>query len=164
MRKVAFLALAVLTLGGTRAGAQTVTATVTIPQVLYIELDNSAVSFTAAANAYETVDDITIAGSNPTVVTTRANVSHDLQVTADATDFAFVPLGSDADPGKDASDLQWTLQGAGNWAGLNTTAAVVEALERGRNIRTVEYRLLSRLADDPPGTYTLQFTYTLLAN
>jgi hypothetical protein len=171
MKKITFLLLAVMALSGaTRVSAQeTVTASITIPEVLSISVDNNTVSFPAPAEGdYDAAGSATVGASNTTVISTRGNVLHDIEVLADNPTFSFTPSGSDADPGKDAADLEWSSDAGGNWLGLDdvTPGDVLSNLGRGVNdgAATVQYRLQSTLAGDPPGTYTLTFVYSVVAN
>jgi hypothetical protein len=75
---------------------------------------------------------------------------------------------------KPVGDLMWSKDGS-TFAGLTTAAnvaaatsadAVVESSPRGTydNAQTIQYRMKLSYADDTPGTYTLGFNYTIIAN
>jgi hypothetical protein len=162
MKKVALTLVAALMLfGASEASAQTVqaNATLEIAQVLYIGGTGLDVTFPVP-----TATDFhagSIAGNATTVIETRGNVFHDVNVRADA---ALMTGGSNV---KAASDLQWSATGAeGSFLGLETTAAnVVAGLPRGVHASAAEiwYRMALDIGADVVGTYTLAFTYTVVA-
>jgi hypothetical protein len=163
MKKIALtLSAALLLFGANEAVAQTVqgTATITIPTLLSIDVTNVSVTFPSPD-----LDDYTTGyvdmSSGTSVVSTRGNVQHDVTIAADAA----AMTGPTAKP---ASDLQWGTGGSGGgFAGLSTSAAdVATGLARGTNdaVAEVTYRMLLDEAADEPGTYSLAFTYTVVAN
>lgn len=166
MRK-AFLALAILAaLSAQGVSAQnpavssrTGTAQITIPTLLHIDVSNLAVSF--GSPTFDDFDAGLIAAtSGASVIDTRGNVVHDVTIVADAAAFT----GPYTKP---ASDLQWSIDGGTSWTSLSTTATdVATAVARGTNasVATVDYQLLLDAALDVPGTYSLDFTYTVVAN
>lgn len=129
-----------------------------IPTVLLLDVANADPRFTSITAA-----DFDAGYALPTngasTLAHKGNVSHSVHIRADA------GLMSGGDGDKPASDLQWSLDG-GPWTPLTTSnAALVPGANRGSHAgRTVAFRLLLDFADDPPGTYTLNFTYTILAN
>lgn len=161
MRKLTMLLAGALALfGATSLSAQNATATVTIPTVLAINLTGNSFDF----NPTQTEFDAGVMGATGTsTLSTRGNVPHDIDITAGTNTFGY--SGTYTDPAKAASDLEWST-GSG-WTGLSTTAApVVQGLSRGvnANAATVSYQLLLSYDNDVPGTYTLNFTYTVVAN
>jgi hypothetical protein len=162
MKKVALTLIAALMLfGASEAAAQTVqaNATLEIAQVLYIGGTGLDVTFPVpTATDFEAGS---VAGDATTVIETRGNVIHDVNIRADA---ALMTGGSNE---KAASDLQWSATGAvGSFTGLETIAAnVVTGLSRGVHANAAEiwYRMALDLEADVPGTYTLAFTYTVVA-
>lgn len=172
MKKVAFLLLAgTALLGVTGASAQTatVTASVTIPEVLSISVDANTVTFDQpAAEDYDAVSGaVTIGGNQTTTIATRGNVIHYIEVQPSTATFGFVASGGDVDPNKPAGDLAWSTDGI-TWTGMNATTPGDVASNLGRGVNaaaaTVQYQLQSTLAGDPPGDYSLTFVYTVFAN
>lgn len=169
MRKHGLAVFAALVLFGTTgASAQSAvnaSASITIPTLLQITVDEVAVTFDAPTlNDYLTGS---LTSAVTSVIGTRGNVTHDVTIIADDPTMGFVPSAGGADPLKPASDLEWSIDGGGAWTGLSTTAAnVVAGLGRGNNAAaaSVNYRMLLDEASDEPGTYTLGFTYTVVAN
>lgn len=165
MKKLMIAALAMLAFGAMDVSAQSETgnATVTVPEVLAITVDQTTIAFPNA-----TAGDFTtgyVDAGTQSVIDTRGNVVHDLTINANNGTFGFTPSGGAADPNKPASDLQWST-GSG-YTGLTTSQAdVATALTRGVNTgaATVSYRILLDLTADVPGDYSLGFTYTVVAN
>lgn len=167
MKKVALTLLAALVLfGANEAVAQVETvqgnASIVIPTLLHIEVSNVTVAFPTPDLAAWNAGQVDMS-SGASVVSTRANVGHDVTIAADA-----ATMDGPAGTTKPASDLQWGTAGAGgSFTGLTTTAAdVVSALARGTHGTAAEvwYRMLIDEATDEPGTYNLAFTYTIVAN
>lgn len=166
MRKTILAAMAVLTVSAGALSAQNPavesrsgTATITIPTLLHIDVTNLAVTFDSPS-----FDDFTAgsigANSGASVIDTRGNVVHDVTIEADNA----AMTGPYAKP---ATDLEWSVDGGSTWSGLSTTAAdVATAVSRGANsgVASVVYQMLLREADDVPGSYSLDFTYTVVAN
>jgi hypothetical protein len=167
MKKVALALIAALMLFGANEAAaqdpnpQTVqaNATLEIAQVLYIGGTGLDVTFpvpTAAHFAAGSVD-----SDATTVIETRGNVIHEVNVRADA-----ASLTGDGVT-KPASDLQWSASGAeGSFLGLMMSPAdVVTGLARGvhENAAEIWYRMALDYETDAPGIYTLTFTYTVVA-
>jgi hypothetical protein len=142
-----------------------VTATLTVPTVLHIEVNSSVVNFTADDAAMQAGF---AAGDQQTTVTHRGNVQHTVSVAADAALFTGTGGGGGADPvrtDKPAADLSWSLDGT-TFTPFSTTAAVVHgAAPRGAHVNDddVSYRVALSYADTP-GTYTLDLTYTVAAD
>lgn len=161
-RKLLALALVVGTLGAAGpAAAQTsesATASVSINQVLYLDVTNTNVTFSEpTASDFNSGE---ILSSVQSDITHRANIVHDVEVAADASNFSG---GSGSKP---ASDLHWSLDGS-TWTPLSTTAAdLVTGVAPGAydNAETVSYKLLLDYSTDEPGSYSLGFTYTIVAN
>ncbi|MFW6331392.1 MAG: hypothetical protein ACOC3J_06670 [Gemmatimonadota bacterium] len=134
------------------------TATITIPTLLHIDVTNLSVEFDAPSFTDFTAEMIE-ANSEASVIDTRGNVVHDVTIEADAENMA-------GPWSKPASHLEWSTDGS-NWTGLSTSAAdVVTGVARGSNatVASVLYRMVLDEEEDVPGTYTLDFTYTVIAN
>jgi hypothetical protein len=138
------------------------TATIQIPQVLFISVDETAITFNSPAVDATDFEAGFKAADQVSVVTHKGNIVHDVEIKADATDFTAA-----ADPVnniKSAADFQYSTDGGSNFASITTTAAdVVTAAPKGANTQQVNYQILLSYAD-APDTYTLGFTYTIVAN
>lgn len=161
MRKLAvLLATGVLVCAAVEAEAQTtaqVVATITIPEVLRIDVNTPDITFTPDAADY-TGADILVPANEQTTVTTVANVPHSVTVEASA---ASMPEASDPLQTKDTGDLEWSLDGS-VWSPLSIAAAEVETgLDRGANQTVVQYRMNWK-ASDAPGEYQVTLTYTVV--
>lgn len=172
MRKSVFLIVATLALAtATVAEAQNVTANITIPEVLSISVSNATVNFPAAqATDYDAAGLAVIAAgaANNSVIGTRGNVIHDIEVLATTSQFGFTASQGDPDPGKSVADLEWSSDGGTTWAGLSSTVAgdVRSGIGRGVDAAaaTVQYQLRSSLATDVPGAYSVTFVYSVVPN
>ncbi|MEJ2678029.1 MAG: hypothetical protein P8174_03015 [Gemmatimonadota bacterium] len=165
MRKLTVTLLGAFVLfGATSLAAQTATATVTVPMILSISLTGNSFDFGPTQTDF---DADSMAAGGTSVLSTRGNVPHEIDITADAASFTFTQNTTYpySDPSKPASDLHWST-GSG-WTPLSTAATpVVQNLARGAHATaaTVSYYLMLSYANDVPGTYALNFTYTVVPN
>jgi len=147
------------------AQSQAANASVTIPEVLAITVDQTNIAFPAVTAADFTAGYVD-AGVTSTI-DTRGNVVHDVTIQADAAAFTYVGSASPA-PSKPAADLSWSNDGGTSFTAIDNAAAtdVATALARGVNAgaAAITYRIGLDLASDPPGDYSLAFTYTVVAN
>jgi hypothetical protein len=171
---LALLALGALgCLATHEAGAQTTatgTATMTMGTVLYISVTNTSPSFTPAASDLNTGS---MVASTTSFVTTKANVAHDVTLTAGAASFTFTPgTGVSGSRTKPASDLQVAVKPSGgsfgSYSSVSNTTPVAIATARAAGDQSsaqpeVKYQMLLSY-QDLPGTYTLGITYTVSAN
>ena len=165
----AALALGLLAAGPALAQPNTsaaVTATLTVPTILHIEVSSAAVNFLADDAAFTAgfAD-----GDQATSVTHRGNVQHTVSVAADAA--LFTPSGGGPAPDgpradKPATDLTYSVDGGGFTAMSTTAAAVHSGAPRGAHVNDedVTYRVALNIDDDTPGVYTLGLTYTVAAD
>ena len=165
------LALALVTAAPALAQPSTsaaVTATLTVPSVLHINVAGTAIPFNGDFDAFEAgfAD-----GAATSTISHRGNVRHSVTVAADAATFSGSAGTSPTDPvstTKPASDLLWSLDGFSTpGTPFSTTAADVhDQAPRGahNDDETVSYRVNLSYADDTPGTYTLGLTYTVAAD
>ncbi len=147
-----------------RARAQTTvnaTATITIPQVLFISVDETNITFPQPGS---TEFDAGLIGANEaSTVTHKGNIVHDVELKADAANFT--ALDDPVNNIKAAADFQWSNDGGTNFTSISTTAAdVVTAAPKGIGNQTVNYRILLDYLTDAEDTYTLGFTFTIVAN
>ena len=167
MRKTTIALMTALAIvGATEANAQTsasASAGITIPTLLKLTVTNTTVTFGSPTFTDYDAGEIGMS-SAATVIDTRGNVSHDVQIAAGGANMTYT--GSHTPAAKPVSDLQWSTDGA-TWTGLSTTATnVATALARGTNAgaATVQYKMLLDAVDDMPGDYDVSFTYTIVAN
>ena len=143
----------------TTAGAS---ASIVIPTLLSISVDQLTVTFPQPTlTDYSTGH---VASAVNSTIGTRGNVEHNVTIEADAATMAY--SGSESPPSKPSTDMQWSIDNA-TWNGLTTTAtAVASALARGTNpaVAGVTYQMLLDETNDYVGTYSLGFTFTVVAN
>lgn len=151
------------------AAAQTTvngSSTITIPTVLYISATNPHVVFpTPAASDF---DAGFIDATTSSVLTHKANVAH--SVTVKALESTMTATGGKsgsnaARAAKPSSDLLWSADGKA-FQGLTTTAQAVRGAAGPGSYSDlqVDYRMALRYEDDTPGTYGLNFVYTIVAD
>ncbi len=156
------LLFALLAVTPTSAAAQAqanANATIDIPQVLYIEVTNTTISFPQPTAADFNNGDVAADVSSD--ITHRGNVAHDVTISADASNFSG---GSGSKP---ASDMKWSADGGSNWNDLTTTGTnVVTGASAGQHnsAETIDYRMVLDYSTDSPDTYTLNLTYSVVAN
>ncbi len=138
------------------------TATIQIPQVLYISVDETAITFNSPAVDATDFEAGFKAADQTSTVTHKGNIVHDVEIEAGATDFtaATDPVNNI----KPAADFQYSTDGGSNFTSISTTATdVVTAAPKGGATQQVNYQILLSYAD-APDTYTLGFTYTIVPN
>lgn len=168
MKKLTMVVLAMLAVGAADVAAQAsseqATASVTVPQVLSIAVTNKSIAFPNATST--DFDNGYVNTTTSSSIDTKGNVVHDVTVQADAATFTYT--GTQTDPSKPASDLEWSNDGGSSWTALDDVSAVDVAtgLARGENVgaASISYRIALALATDVPGDYSLGFTYTIVAN
>lgn len=141
-------------------------ASITIPTVLYISAANTGVAF--AAPTAENFGAGFVNSTTTTAITHRANVRHSVTVAAAAPTMTATGGAAGADAAraaKPASDLRWSTDGS-TFTGLTTSAAPIRSgMARGAySDLNVNYRMALSYADDTPGTYGLNFVYTIVAD
>jgi hypothetical protein len=171
-RTYATIALAVLATHGVAAAqtTATVSADVTIPTVLFVDIDKTTVSFPSPdASDYTTGWIDAQVADNDATLTHKANVAHSVYV---STTSEFFDAGNAANDNlKPASHLAWRKDNAGAFAGLVFTNdpaadadAVVAGAARGTGSAEIDYRLTLDYTTDAPDTYSLDFVYTIIAD
>lgn len=177
MRKPFAVALAAgLALCASGAGAQTqvnASASITVGTVLSLDVTNPTVTFSAPTVTNFDNGYVGNSSSN-SVITHKGNVAHAVKVWTTASNMtASGGAGSGDDvarAAKPVGDLRWSTDGT-NFTNLTTSATaagggtVVSAARGGSHpTQEVRYRMALSYADDTPGTYSLNFTYTIIAN
>ncbi len=146
-----------------RAQSATVTVNLNVPQLLFIELDASSVSFVATS---ADIENEYVEGQS-SEVTTRSNRPYELTVGADQPTWTWTNGNAgDTDPLKPASDLEWKLASAASFTPLSTSAASVTGglLPRGQSVSNVDYRVALSYDEDVEGDYSIPITYTIVPN
>ena len=153
-------------------------ASITVPAVLFLNVTNTAVGF-AAPTATEYNAGFIAQNSGASVVSHGGNVRHDVRIWTDAANMTGSAGTVASDPvnaSKPASDLLWSTDGFTSSHPLTTSATaaaatgadqiLVNQAARGayNNDKTVNFRMNLSYANDTPGTYSINFFYTAIAN
>lgn len=162
-------ALFAAAVAGSPAAAQvTATATADIPQVLTFNVTGTDVTFTGIAKA-----DFDAGNKQSSVVSTithAGNVAHAIQVASAASNPSFMTATTGGRTDKPIADLRYktttfsssTDLGTGMAATVATLGSFAAGNYDGTSAMSVNYKLvLSYL--DKTATYTLPFTYTVIA-
>lgn len=145
--------------------SETATATVNIPTVLFMDVSGTTINF-SGVDATDFENGV-VSADNSTTIDTKGNVAHDVTVQAEADNF------TGGSGNKPATDLIWSASGAISAPGDGSSVPqqsggpvdVATALSRGNPAAiTVDYGILLDYATDEPDTYSLDFTYTVVAN
>jgi hypothetical protein len=142
--------------------SQNATATITIVETLYVSVTNTTVTFNTPTSAQFLAGNIG-ASSGASVLDHGGNVTHTVQLQSSSANM--VATIDPVNNIKPASDLQWSSNGGTSWNSLSTTAANLRtSIAKGNYpaAATVTYRMLLNFAN-APDTYTLNFTYTVVA-
>lgn len=163
MRRLGWVALRVavlLTAGAPEVRAQTEVSprlTISVPPVLYVGTSTGVVTFTPTASHFDAGQIVT---GSPVTVTHAGNLAHRVSVAASASTWS--------NSSKPADHLQWSRNSGSTWTAFGTTAVnfhTSTSAASGRYDVAVLYRVQPlSYASDPPGTYSLSFTYTVVAN
>jgi hypothetical protein len=153
-------------------------ASITIPAVLSLSVTNTAVGF-AAPTATEYNAGFIAQNTAASVVSHGGNVRHDVRIwtdqatmTGSAGTFASDPVRAN----KPVGDLLWSsdnfttshplTQSATAAAATGADQVLVSQAARGvyANSNTITFRMNLSYANDTPGTYSINFFYTAIAN
>ena len=137
------------------------------PANITLTVDTNSVSIPIQITDYNTVT-----GAATVTVTTAqtlavhsTNKNWTLSVRALSSTFSFTPSLGDANPNKPASDLAARAPTESNvFITLTTSNQVIGGGAKSTvNVNVpIDYRILSNLATDPPGTYSLSIIYTVV--
>lgn len=185
MNKKSLLVLPVALLFAARVEAQqqiAMTSTIVVPTVLY--LATSAAASTGSV-AFGTVSEADFnagfkASTSTTTLASAANVRNSIVVWTAATSMSGSAGTSSTDAvssSKSVADLEYSTDGGTSWTGLANAASAAAGArlntsltQRARgDFRTtgttaVTYRMKLAYGSDTPGTYTLNFNYTIIAD
>jgi hypothetical protein len=153
-------------------------ASITVPAVLFLGVTNTAVGF-AAPTATEYDAGFIAQNTGASVISHRGNVRHDVRLwtdqatmTGSAGTFASDPVNA----AKPVTDLLWSAdnftsshpltQAATASAASGANQVIVSQAARGvhDNAQSVSFRMNLSYANDTPGTYSINFFYTAIAN
>ena len=153
-------------------------ASITVPAVLSLTVTNTAVGF-AAPTATEYNEGFIAQNTAASVVSHAGNVRHDVRIWTDVANFTGSGGGAAPDAvnaAKPAGDLLWSsdnfttshplTQSATAAAASGANQVLVSQAARGvyNNSNTVTFRMNLSYATDTPGTYSINFFYTAIAN
>lgn len=170
MRRILSLAALLGLFGASQALAQTTangTASITIEETLSITGTNVDPTF-----AVPTSSDFSagfVASSTTASLATSGNVAHNVQIReSTGTATAMSATGAGARTDKPIGDFRWctsSCTNGGAFTQLSTTSTDILAanLAAGDHTTTVNYRMQVSSASDTPGTYSVGFTYTVVA-
>ena len=147
---------------------QQITVTAVIPVLMNLTVDTSTVNFNFTQSDYAADGTGTKEVVNGTTFKIASNARWILNVQADNATFTFAPgVAGTANPNKVCGDLSVSPSGT---AGYRAITIVDQELARGEaggntvlaNSIPVSYKLATAVANDPPGTYTLTLTFTIV--
>ena len=133
---------------------------------LSLTIDTNSVSLPFSITDYNSSTGAAqiVSTSAQTLTIFSNNRTWTLSVRALTSTFSFVPMLGDPNPNKPASDLAVRAPAtSSSFLALTTTDQLLSSGPKsGSNqTRSLDYRLDSNLATDPPGTYTISIIYTV---
>ncbi len=171
MKKIATV-LGCLSLLAGVAGAQVTVAastSMTIGTVLSLNVTNTTVAFASPTNVQFNAG--LEASSTTSSISAAGNVRHSVVIWTGAATMTGSGGGAAPDAvnaAKAVSDFQWSNGGA--YTGLVASGSssnggkVINQHARGTSSATINYQMLLSYATDTPGTYSLSFNYTVIAD
>jgi hypothetical protein len=147
---------------------QQVTVNGVVPVLMNLTVDTNNVLLTFTQSDYQANGTAFKEAVNATTFKVSSNSRWRLYVSANSQKFSFNPSAGGQDPNKNCGDLSLSPITAGNYFAVTTgTKDIANGSPGGYNDTghsvPVSYKLNTTLAGDPPGTYTLVLTYTLMA-
>lgn len=148
--------------------AQQVTVNAVVPVLMNLTVDNNNVQFTFAQGDYGPDGFATNEAVNATTFKVSSNTRWRLYVSSNSQNFSFNPSNGGLDPRKNCGDLSLSPFNSVVYFPVSTNDRDVASGgpggfdDNGHRI-PMSYRLRTSLVGDPPGTYTLTLTYTLMA-
>jgi len=137
---------------------QQVTVNGVIPVLMNLTVDTNNVLLNFSQADYQ---------ADGTAFKVTSNTRWRLYVSANSQKFSFNPSSGGQDPNKNAGDLSLSPITPSNYFAVTTgTKDIANGSAGGNNEQghtiPVSYKLNTTLIGDPPGTYTLVLTYTLM--
>jgi hypothetical protein len=151
------------------AQSKQVIVNASVPEVLNLTVDVSAVSLAFVAADYDNITGLAVKLA-PKATTFSVETNRDWRLSVRPSDavFTYRPMGTQTDPKKPVSDLSIRTGTSAYMPFLGIAELTVASGKSGGtgkegNIIPVDYQLKSSSATDTPGQYLLSLTYTLVA-
>jgi hypothetical protein len=147
--------------------SQQVTVNAVVPVMMNVTVDNSNVVLTFAPGDYQSTGLAEKQVVNATTLKVSSNSRWRLYVSANSQNFSFNPSSGGQDPGKNCGDLSLSPNDTNSYFSMTTgNKDIGNGMpggfdDAGHSI-PVSYKLRTTLAGDPPGTYTLTITFSLM--
>ncbi len=146
---------------------ETVTFTAVVPSVLELTTTSNQAGVTITSGDYSDDDSIATEQASAHDLSVRSNRAWVITAKSGAENFSFTPDNAGDSRDKPASDLE-VRKANGTYQPLDTTGVELATGSAGGvsdsgNTFAVDYKFLSNIRLDPPGTYTLDAIYTLTA-
>ena len=163
MRKLLLCAATIALFGGSATDVRAqdtadATVTLTVGDLLFVSVDNAAIDFAPGQTEF----DLGVMGGVSNNVTTKGNIDYKLQIQADAADFSY--SGAEAPSPKPSTDFGWKTSAGATYTPLTQAAQDVQTFTPGQNVTGMDYEIDLDWAEDLEGTYTLDITYSVVAN
>jgi len=147
--------------------SQQITINAVVPVMMNLSVDTNNVAFNFEQGDYRPDGTADKEMVNATTFKVAANTRWRLFVSSNNLLFSYSAAGSGRNPRKSCGDLSLSPN---NSIGYSAVSVIGQAIASGRpggaedigNRIPVSYKLHTSLADDPPGTYTLTLTFTLM--
>jgi hypothetical protein len=152
------------------AQTKQVTVNATVAEMMNLTVDVTSVTFAFAAADYDATTGLATKESlKATTFSVNANRAWKISARAGNATFTFTPTGTATDPMKPSSTLAIRTGTATYAPFAGITEMTVATGSRGGfgkagNVVPVDYQMKSDLAIDPPGSYALTLTFTLVAS
>jgi len=147
---------------------QQVTVTATIPVMMNLTIDTSTVTFAFTQSDYAADGTGTKEVVNATTLKVAANTRWILEVQSTNSIFSYTAGSAGvANPNKPCGDLLLSPNGTANYVPVTILNRELTRGNAGGNTTVgnsipVSYKLNTTAAGDPPGSYVLTLTYTLI--
>ena len=163
MKKLLLCAAAITMVGMTATGARAqtsadATVTLTVGDLLFVSVDNAAIDFVPGQTEF----DLGVMGGVSNNVTTKGNIDYKLQIQADAADFSYA--GIETPPAKPSTDFGWKTSAGATYTPLTQALQDVQTFTPGQAVTGMDYEIDLDWAEDLEGVYTLDITYSVVAN
>jgi len=147
--------------------SQQVTVNAVVPVMMNLTVDTNNVVMTFAQGDYKADGTADKEVLNATTFKVSSNSRWRLYVSSNSQSFSFNPSSGGQNPGKNCGDLSLSPNNTNGYFSVTTgNKDIGNGMpggfdDAGHSI-PVNYKLHTTLAGDPPGTYTLTLTFTLM--
>lgn len=147
--------------------SQHVNVNAVVPVLMNLTVDTNEVSMIFAQSDYQADGTADKQVVNATTFKVSSNSRWRLYVSSNTQTFSFNPSSGGQNPGKSCGDLSLSPNDTNNYFSVTTgNKDIGNGMpggfdDAGHSI-PVNYKLRTTLAGDPPGTYTLTLTFTLM--